>query len=236
MPSSHAFLLAPLLFLFSCNSGQKPGAGTILPEKEFQQKMTELPNAPLLDVRTPEEFAKGHLAHAKNWNWTDGQFKQKVGELDSAKPVFIYCLSGGRSGAAVSLLRSKGFTQVYEMQGGIMKWNAADLPLETTEGVDAPAGMSMSDFEALYDTDKVVLVDFYADWCAPCKRMKPSLDEISRDMADKVTVVRVDADANPALCYKLGVVALPVLHVYKNKQLTWQNTGYIGKERVLQEL
>ena len=236
MPTSHALLLAPLLFLFSCTSGQTPGSGATLPAKEFQQKMAELPSAPLLDVRTPEEFSKGHLAHAKNWNWTDGQFKGKVGELDPAQPVFVYCLSGGRSGAAVSLLRSKGFQQVYEMQGGIMKWNAANLPLETEEGGDAPAGMSKTDFEALFNTDKVVLVDFYADWCAPCKRMKPYLDEISKDMADKVTVVRIDADANPALCNALGVEALPVLHVYKNKQLTWQNTGYIGKEQVVQQL
>ncbi|MBK8581772.1 MAG: thioredoxin [Flavobacteriales bacterium] len=236
MSTSHAFLLAPLLFLFSCTNGQTPGAGATLPAKEFQQKMAELPSAPLLDVRTPEEFLKGHLAHALNWNWTDGQFKQMVGELDPSKPVFVYCLSGGRSGAAVGMLQSKGFTQVYELQGGIMKWNAANLPVEIAEGAKAPGGMSKADFEALYDKDKVVLVDFYADWCAPCKRMKPYLDEISKDMADKVTVVRVDADANPALCKELGVDALPVLHVYKGKRLTWQNTGYIGKDAVVQQL
>ncbi len=230
------FLLAPALFLFSCTSGQTPGAGAKLPAKEFQQKITELPSAPLLDVRTPEEFSKGHLANAANWNWTDGQFKEKITELDPAQPVFVYCLSGGRSGAAGDLLRSKGFQQVYELQGGIMKWNAADLPLATTEGTTSAVGMSQTDFEALFNTDKVVLVDFYADWCAPCKRMKPYLDEISKDMADKVTVVRIDADANPALCHALGVEALPVLHVYKNKQLTWQNTGYIGKEQVVQQL
>ena len=230
------FLLAPALFLFSCTNGQTPGAGATLPAREFQQKMTELPTAPLLDVRTPEEFSKGHLAHATNWNWTDGQFKEKISELDPAQPVFVYCLSGGRSGAAADLLRLKGFKQVYEMQGGIMKWNAADLPLATTEGTASTVGMSKTDFEALFNTDKVVLVDFYADWCAPCKRMKPYLDEISKDMADKVTVVRIDADANPALCHALGVEALPVLHVYKNKQLTWQNTGYIGKEQVVQQL
>ena len=207
-----------------------------MPAKEFQQKMAELPSAPLLDVRTPEEFSKGHLAHALNWHWTDGQFKQKFGELDPTQPVFVYCLCGGRSGAAVGMLQSKGFTQVYELQGGIMKWNAANLPVEIAEGAKAPGGMSKADFEALYDKDKVVLVDFYADWCAPCKRMKPYLDEISKDMSDKVTVVRVDADANPALCKELGVDALPVLHVYKGKRLTWQNTGYIGKDAVVQQL
>lgn len=236
MSISHALVVAPLLLLFSCTSGQTTGSGASLPAKEFQQKLAEMPSAPLLDVRTPEEFSKGHLVNAKNWNWTDGQFTQKFGELDPAQPVFVYCLSGGRSGAAASMLQSKSFTQVYELQGGIMKWNAANLPVETAQGAKASAGMTKAQFEALFTTDKVVLVDFYADWCAPCKRMKPYLDEISKDMAEKVTVVRIDADANPSLCQELGVDALPVLHVYKNKQLTWQNTGYIDKEQVVKQL
>lgn len=236
MSTYNALLFAPLLLLCSCSSGQTPDAGATLPAKEFQQKMAEMPSAPLLDVRTPEEFSKGHLASAQNWNWSDGQFKQRSSELDPAQPVFVYCLSGGRSGAAASMLRSKGFTQVYELQGGIMKWNAANLTVETADGAPATAGMSKADFEALYNTDKVVLVDFYADWCAPCKRMKPYLDEIGKEMADKVTVVRIDCDANPGLCKELGVEALPVLHVYKNNKLTWQNTGYIGKGQVVQQL
>lgn len=198
--------------------------------------MAELPTAPLLDVRTPDEYSKGHLAHAMNWNWTDGQFKQKVGDLDPAKPVFVYCLSGGRSGAAVSMLRSNGFQQVYELKGGIMKWNAANMPLEVPDGASVSTGMTKAEFTALYDTDRTVLVDFYADWCAPCKRMKPYLDEIGKDMADQVTVVRINADENPALCKELGVDALPVLHVYKDRQLTWKNTGYIAKDAVVQQL
>jgi thioredoxin len=236
MTTSHALIFAPLLLLFGCGNGRSSGTGDTLPAKAFRQKMAELPTAPLLDVRTPEEYAKGHLAHALNWNWTDGEFKQKVADLDPAKPVFVYCLSGGRSAQAADLLRSNGFQQVYELKGGIMKWNAADLPIEMPDGAAASAGMSKAEFEALYNTDKTVLVDFYADWCAPCKRMKPYLDEIGKDMADKVTVVRINADENPALCKELGVDALPVLHVYKDRQLTWRNTGYIAKDAVVEQL
>lgn len=231
-----ALLLAPALLLFSCSNAQAPGSGGVVPVKEFQRKLQEMPQATLIDVRTAQEFSKGHLEGALNRDWTNGEFKAQVAQLDTAQPVFIYCLSGGRSAGAMSMLRANGFRQVYEMQGGIMKWNAANLPLATTERAPSSVGMSQTDFEALVNTDKVVLVDFYADWCAPCKRMKPYLDEISREMADKVTVVRIDADANPALCHALGVEALPVLHVYKNKQLTWRNTGYIGKEQVVREL
>lgn len=236
MSKFSSFLLVQALLLFSCTNAHAPGTGLVIPASEFQLKLQEMPEAALIDVRTAQEFSKGHLDGAINWDWTNGEFKSHVAELDTAQPVFIYCLSGGRSADAMHMLRSNGFKKVYELKGGIMKWNAANLPLAKEAGVNAPSGMSTADFEALYDTDKVVLVDFYADWCAPCKRMAPYLDEISREMADKVTVVRVDADANPALCNALGVSALPVLHVYKNKQLTWQNTGYIGKERVVAQL
>lgn len=81
-----------------------------------------------------------------------------------------------------------------------------------------------------------MLVDFYADWCAPCNKMKPYLDEISNDMAEKVVVVRIYADDNKQLCKELKVDALPVLQLYKNKALTWTNTGYITKEEVLKQI
>ncbi|MBZ0206182.1 MAG: thioredoxin fold domain-containing protein [Flavobacteriales bacterium] len=242
-----AFLLAPSLLLFGCSSGQtqdvghgKASGGSLVISKqlnaqEFQQKIKELPKATLLDVRTPQEFANGHLAHALNWDWNNREFKKQVAQLDKTEPLLVYCLSGGRSGAAMKALERNGFQEVYELKGGIMKWRSAGLP-ETTGTATATSGMTKAEFDALTANDKVVLVDFYADWCAPCKRMKPYLDEISKDMADRVVVVRIDADANSELCKAMGVDALPVLHVYKNKQLTWQNTGYIGKERVVAQL
>jgi thioredoxin len=96
--------------------------------------------------------------------------------------------------------------------------------------------MSKEEFDALLNTDKIVLIDFYADWCAPCKKMKPYLDEISKDMADKVVVIRINADDNRALCKELKIDALPVLQIYKNKNLNWINTGFIDKAEVLSKL
>ena len=241
------FLLASSSLLLGCTSAQtqdvgqqpseagSPAISKQLNAQEFQQKIQEIPTATLLDVRTPGEFSGGHLEHALNWDWTDGSFEKRIVQLNKTQPVLVYCMSGGRSASAVNALRKSGFNEVYELKGGIMKWRGAGLP-ETTEVAKASSGMTKADFDALTDNDKVVLVDFYADWCAPCKRMKPYLDEIGRDMADQVVVVRIDADANAALCKTLGVDALPVLHVYKNKDLTWRNTGYIGKEAVVAQL
>jgi thioredoxin len=96
--------------------------------------------------------------------------------------------------------------------------------------------MSKQQFDALLISDKLVLIDFYADWCAPCKKMKPYLEEISKDMADKVVVIRINADDNQALCKELKIDALPVLQLYKNKALIWVNSGFIEKEIILQQL
>jgi thioredoxin len=128
-----------------------------------------------------------------------------------------------------------GFTKVYEMDGGIMKWRGANLP-ETTSNTTASTGMTKQQFDALLNSDKLVLIDFYADWCAPCKKMKPYLDEISKDMASTVTVIRINADDNQTLCKDLKIDALPVLQLYKNKSLTWTNTGFIEKAEVIKQL
>jgi thioredoxin-like negative regulator of GroEL len=65
--------------------------------------------------------------------------------------------------------------------------------------------------------------------------MKPYLDEISKDMADKVVLIRINADDNQALCKELKIDALPVLQIYKNKNLTWINEGFIEKAEVVKK-
>ena len=219
--------------LVSCTSGQT--SQTNLSATEFAEKIKAMPQAPVVDVRTPEEFEKGHLVNSKNIDWNNSNFEEQISKLDKTQPVFVYCLSGGRSSSAASKMRQDGFKQVYELNGGIMKWRAANLP-ETTEASIISPGMSKQQFEQLLVTDKLVLVDFYADWCAPCKKMKPYLDEISKDRTDKVTVIRINADDNQALCKELKIDALPVLMLYKNKALTWENKGFIEKADVVKHL
>jgi thioredoxin-like negative regulator of GroEL len=70
---------------------------------------------------------------------------------------------------------------------------------------------------------------------ALAKKMKPYLDEISKDMADKVVLIRINADDNQALCKELKIDALPVLQIYKNKNLTWINEGFIEKAEVVKK-
>lgn len=78
----------------------------------------------LIDVRTPKEYADGYIKNAKNIDFYDDNFIEQMSALDKDKPVYIYCKSGGRSGKASSKLKEAGFTKIYDLEGGITKWNS----------------------------------------------------------------------------------------------------------------
>ncbi|HNL37566.1 MAG: thioredoxin domain-containing protein [Saprospiraceae bacterium] len=228
-------LFPALLLLFAqCAAPSSPATG-LLTAADFSRQLQATPGAQLIDVRTPTEFAKGHLANAVNIDWNSAGFAGQAEKLDHDKPVFVYCLSGGRSGEAAGWLRSAGFSKVYDLEGGILKWRAAKLP-ETKDDPAKTAGMSKGDYDALLKSDKLVLVDFYADWCGPCRKMAPYLEEIKTEMADRVTVVRINADDNQDLMKTMGNDALPVLLIYKNGAQLWRNEGFIDKAGVVAQL
>jgi thioredoxin 1 len=226
--------LFTLLLLTSCTNGQNTSKKTNLTAVEFSKKIQELEQPQLIDVRTPKEFEGGHLENAVNIDWNGNDFMTHISSLDKSKPVMVYCLSGGRSAAAANAMRENGFKQVYEMDGGMMQWRSKNLP-ETTENTVSKS-MTVTQYETLLDSDKLVLIDFYAEWCAPCKKMEPYLNKISEDSSDKVVIVRIDADKNRELCKDLNVSALPVLKLYKNKQLIWENLGFIEENEVRKQL
>ena len=91
-------------------------------------------------------------------------------------------------------------------------------------------------FDELIKSEKPVLIDFSAEWCGPCKKMEPYLHKIAEDSKEHVTVIRIDADKNPDLCRQLNVTALPVLKLYKNKELIWDHLGFIEEGKVREQL
>ena len=86
----------------------------------------------ILDVRTPEEFAEGHLKGAKNINVFDKDFEKQVSSLDPRKPILVHCQSGRRSTEALSELRGKvKFPVIYHLTSGFKGWKEAKKPIET---------------------------------------------------------------------------------------------------------
>lgn len=209
--------------------------GQNLSAVDYQKKLAELPNAPVVDVRTPDEFNQSRLKNAVNINIADQSFPNHISKLDKSKPVFVYCLTGSRSSYASRYMLSQGFKVVYDLTGGIMRWRSSGLP-EITGKTLANAEMTQTQFNDILNSDKLVLVDFYADWCAPCKKMAPSLVEIQKEMGAKVEIVKINADQNKSLVKSLNVSALPTLMLYKNKKLIWTNSGFLTKEEIVSRL
>lgn len=125
------YLLFTLFFGFIACQSPDPSNGTfaeIAPEA-FAQKMQEK-EVFLLDVRTVEEFADGHLEGAQQYDYYETEsFKSMLNGLDKSKTYLIYCRSGSRSGNALEMMKGMGFSTVYNLDGGILAWRAAGLPV-----------------------------------------------------------------------------------------------------------
>jgi len=83
----------------------------------------------IMDVRTPEEYAKGHLEKAINLDYRSKTFKDDLNKLDKNKVYLIYCRSGGRSAKVLDIMKELGFTEAYNVLGGITQWEAEGLPI-----------------------------------------------------------------------------------------------------------
>lgn len=217
----------------SCSANQKTEITSLTP-KAFADKLAETTNPQIIDVRTPEEFKGGAIANAQNFNWNASDFQSKIEHLDKNLPVFVYCLSGGRSAAASQSFVDNGFTEVYALEGGIMAWNNAGMPLAGAQ--IAKEGLTVEEFKKLLKFDGKVLVDFSAVWCGPCKKLAPIVSEIEQESKGSLKVIRIDVDENPELATALQISSIPLLHLYENQQLVWQNVGLVEKTVITEQL
>ena len=118
---------AALILLAGCSS---TGSATTvnLNVSEFSQKITE-PGVIIVDVRTPEEFASGHIEGALNIDFNSGNFANEITRLNPSENYAIYCRSGSRSGQAASIMHKAGFHDVSNLNGGVIDWTNNGLPL-----------------------------------------------------------------------------------------------------------
>ncbi len=96
----------------------------------------------------------------------------------------------------------------------------------------------MENFNEIINSDKPVLVDFFATWCGPCKMMHPVLEELHEKVGDKARIIKVDIDKNEQLAANYNIRSVPTLMVFKNGELKWRASGVQSMatlEQVLQE-
>ena len=97
---------------------------------EAEKLLKDNPKVVVLDVRTPEEFAKGHIAGAKNVDFKAADFAEKVAALDKGKSYLVHCAAGGRSSKALDLMKNKNFAAMYHLNEGFKAWEKAGKPVE----------------------------------------------------------------------------------------------------------
>ena len=198
---------------------------------EFQALVAQN-NGIILDVRTPDEVAQGHIAGASVLNIYDEDFERKLNLMQKDKPVYVYCRSGGRSSRAAQIMGENGFSEVYNLEGGMGAWDRANLPTvkPDTGSVKKAPGISLADFKKHLRSNDRVLADFQTEWCAPCKQMAPVIDELEDEMSDRARILRIDVDASPELAEAYSIEGVPVFILFENGRETWRHSGVIAKE------
>ena len=202
---------------------------------EFDKKLSTIGGAQLIDVRTPGEYETGHLKNAINIDFNSDGFKEQISKMKKSSPILIYCLSGGRSASAADEMETMGFTEIYNLDGGIMKWQSEGKSLEIGKGAITVPGLTIDEFQKMIPANKTVLVDYNAKWCEPCKKMLPVLEALSAKQGDKLALIKIDADENKELLNQKGISGIPYLELYRDGKLVWKHNGYIDEDQLLKE-
>lgn len=229
-------LLFAAIFSLACSSNSQPQEAGVeqaqtgtLGTAEFEQKMKD-PNVQILDVRTAAEYKNAHMKNALQANWMDkAQFEDRTQYLDKNRPVLLYCASGIRSAQAMEELAQKGFKQLYNLKGGIALWKMDNKPLIAQEAV---AELSLAAFESMVKGTKVALVDIGAEWCPPCVKMEPVLQQLQKDLPNAYNLIKVDGGNDVTVMKALKFESLPTFIVFKDGKETWRKQGIVSLEEL----
>lgn len=202
------------------------------------KKLIQSGNGVIVDVRTPQEFSRGHIEGATSINIADKSFVSKINLLQKDKPVYVYCLTGSRSHAAANYMARIGFKDVYDMRSGVMAWRRNGFPLVQSEMATPSQSpqYTADSFKKLIQSKSVVLVDFHAPWCAPCKTMSPVIDRLAKTYQGKAKVEKVDVESNKAISDAYQVQSIPGFILFKNGQKVWSHKGVISYDQLSAEI
>ncbi|MDP2237920.1 MAG: thioredoxin domain-containing protein [Bacteroidales bacterium] len=189
----------------------------------------------LLDVRTLREFKNGHISEAGQLNYYALDFRQKLLMLPKNEPIYLYCNTGYRSERAAKILIDNGYAEVYNMEKGILEWNLYNLPVKIAPDAnpDTDNKLEMTEYLHLIQQDAMVFIDFYAPWCAPCRKMMPMIDSLEVEYHEKIKIVKVNVDASKSLAKELKITGVPYLVLMKKGKILFSQNGLIERKDLI---
>lgn len=115
-------LITIAVFTISCKEEEQNTSTIEVITAEEMKEISNIEDVQLIDVRTPEEYEEGYIEGFQNIDYYSESFSQEIEKLDKSKPVIVYCKSGRRSADCAKKLKEKGFIKIYDLEGGIAKW------------------------------------------------------------------------------------------------------------------
>ncbi len=91
-------------------------------------------------------------------------------------------------------------------------------------------------FTEIINDETPVLIDFYADWCGPCKQFSPIIQEVKNEMGEVIRVIKIDVDRNESLARKLDIMSIPTVAIYKNGKMHWRASGVQTKQFLINKI
>lgn len=214
------------IFMVACNNTASMKVEA-LQAVTFQEQIAEFGSqAVLLDVRTAGEFESGFIEGAVNIDVEkEAEFITEIKKIDKNKTIFVYCKSGTRTQSASDLLSKEGF-EVKVLQQGLLGWRSEGMPLTTDEKVETKRFATfLEEFDFLIKGEKLVMVDFYADWCRPCKIMEPDINQVKQERKGDVLVLKVNVDFETELANRYNISSIPTLMLFKNNEILYSLAG-----------
>lgn len=226
------YLIFRLLLIFIPACGQNSAINQ-LGSNEFD-KLIKKSNSILIDVRTKHEFKNGHIKNAGQLNYYAFDFRRKLLLLPKDQAIYLYCNTGYRSNRAADILLENGYSSVYNLQHGILEWNLTDLPVivEPDARPDLENKYDAKQYQKLINSDSLVFIDFYAPWCAPCRKMMPMIDSLKVEYHNRIKIVKINSDSSKKLIKELKLVGVPYLVIYHKGEMLFSHNGIISKSKL----
>ena len=230
---NRALLIFTLIFSISCSN-----KNTLVFEKIDILSLDKILNDTdiiILDVRTSEEINAGYIPNSTFIDYYDKNFENKINLIDTSKKIYTLCKSGGRSIKASEILSKNGFRNVYNLEGGFMRWKANKMPYDINlVNNDSSNSDSISEksLDSLIKNNTNTLIYISTKWCSPCKKMEPIIDKFV-DNNSSLKVIKIDLDANAYAQEKFNVKSLPALVLYENNSVVWHKNGIIAYDDLI---